>query len=482
MTVQAGFLSQFFANVASDSLQNNGRGNSAIVNLQEKKIQGALAVMGHYSGKLDGDFDTLESRLGIKNFQKEFNLEPTGFLSNKEKSQLTYLSNLYTGLSEDGIEYKKRDLIFKEIDETIGTFDPNNINNELHSVYIVSDIEEGIVVINGKEISSIKLGYSPLHLTKGEYLIEIKKLSDDGEWAYSGKKSINVKKSFSVKIKSNKVATDKRKSKLYKENADKQGKALALWESSHVYNDNINLLVWEDSPVIASRRMLFSDAKKHCESLSFAYSNEWRLPNRAELSTLFNIQKKGLFRYSYGSRADIIFNVSREAEYVFSNVPNKGYGIHEKKYVQLKEWRFPFRCVHHQKKRDEIRNEIANKYGLNKYTDNIYVDTENNLAWENRLHEDYKSVAPETAIERCNTLDIDGIRGWKVPNSSQLRTLLKNRPAYSTFLEDDYLTKSYLSIKGIYAYNLDVEGKKTNKGVIYDSGNGGKLICVKKLN
>ena len=65
----AGFLSTFFANVASDEFKNR---NSTDPFINEKKIQASLAVMAFYKGELDGDFNTFESRRGIKAFQKAY--------------------------------------------------------------------------------------------------------------------------------------------------------------------------------------------------------------------------------------------------------------------------------------------------------------------------------------------------------------------------------------------------------------------------
>jgi hypothetical protein len=57
----AGFLSQFFANVASDSLKSNGKSGQAATDpvIREKRMQGALGAMGYYHQFPDGDLNTL---------------------------------------------------------------------------------------------------------------------------------------------------------------------------------------------------------------------------------------------------------------------------------------------------------------------------------------------------------------------------------------------------------------------------------------
>ncbi|WP_042153659.1 MULTISPECIES: hypothetical protein [unclassified Pseudoalteromonas] len=154
----AGFFSTFFANVASDSFQKNGRGNST-PNLKEKKIQAALGVMALYNGKLDGDLDTFESRTGIKKFQGQYNLDQTGFLTDTEKSQLVYLSNLYVSLKKKGVTESKKIAIYNEIDSTTDSMVNKTLieeylpflSDDKYKLRITSEHEDATVYIDGKK-------------------------------------------------------------------------------------------------------------------------------------------------------------------------------------------------------------------------------------------------------------------------------------------------------------------------------------------
>ena len=191
----AGFWSQFFANVASDSLKGTESRDPLI---KEKKIQGALAVMGFYNGKATGDFDTFESRTAIKKYQKNFNLEETGFLSDKEKSQLAYLSSLFTELKKGKPSESKRNSIFDEIDSTKSSmiqkgFLEKNLSflsEEKSVLRVVSSEEDADVYINNKKVGNILLGYYTQPIELGSYNIEVKKSFK--HWEEIGKKSISI--------------------------------------------------------------------------------------------------------------------------------------------------------------------------------------------------------------------------------------------------------------------------------------------------
>lgn len=245
--VHAGFLSQFFANVASDSLQSKGKGTDPL--LKEKKIQAALAVMNFYQGKLDGDFDTFESRTGIKKFQKAYNLEETGFLSELEKSQLTYLSNLFTDLKKKDVDKQKKVAIYDEIDSAKESILNKSLiqqylpflEAEVYSVRIIAELEDADVYINEKKVSTILLGYSPQTLTPGSYDIEVKQITEDEEWLFSGRANIDVSSLTNVEIDIKKEPTEKRVARLKEEARIREEKRLALWNSTDYIKDDCPL-------------------------------------------------------------------------------------------------------------------------------------------------------------------------------------------------------------------------------------------------
>lgn len=120
----AGFWSGVASGVVANSLTNSSGGN-----LQEKldsrqtnemKIQQALYGLGYYDSKLDGNLNTMDSRMAINKFQETNNLKVTGIIGETNKQHLLYLHELYTSLiSTKNINKEKRNQIYDEIDKAI---------------------------------------------------------------------------------------------------------------------------------------------------------------------------------------------------------------------------------------------------------------------------------------------------------------------------------------------------------------------------
>ena len=120
----AGFWSSVAGGVVANSLTNSSGGN-----LQEKldsrqtdemKIQQALYGLGYYDSKLDGNLNTMDSRMAINKFQETNNLKVTGIIGETNKQHLLYLHELYTSLiSTKNINKEKRNQIYDEIDKAI---------------------------------------------------------------------------------------------------------------------------------------------------------------------------------------------------------------------------------------------------------------------------------------------------------------------------------------------------------------------------
>ena len=61
----------------------------------EMKIQKALASLGFYKGKIDGEINSYETRSAIKMMNKEYGLGNNAFLSPQVRDSLIYLGNLF---------------------------------------------------------------------------------------------------------------------------------------------------------------------------------------------------------------------------------------------------------------------------------------------------------------------------------------------------------------------------------------------------
>jgi hypothetical protein len=116
MYVYAGFWSSVAGGVVANSLTNSD--STTGVDYQQKKsmkIQQALYGLNFYSDKLDGNLNTMSSRIAIKTLQIEYKKDVTGILSETSKAHLLYLHELFMSLIKEG----SKDEIYNEIDDTI---------------------------------------------------------------------------------------------------------------------------------------------------------------------------------------------------------------------------------------------------------------------------------------------------------------------------------------------------------------------------
>ena len=120
----AGFWSSVAGGVVANSLTNSGNGSSQekldLKQTNEMKIQQALYGLGYYNSKLDGNLNTMDSRMAINKFQETNKLKVTGIIGETNKQHLLYLHELYTSLIRDkNINKEKRNQIYDEIDKVI---------------------------------------------------------------------------------------------------------------------------------------------------------------------------------------------------------------------------------------------------------------------------------------------------------------------------------------------------------------------------
>lgn len=284
----AGFFGSFFANVASDSLQSNGR---SIYKTQEMKIQATLGVMALYDGKLDGDLDTFDSRVAIKKFQKKYNLETTGLLSDTERNQLVYLSNLYVSLQKKGTNKSKKLAIYDEIDSTTESMTKKSLVDEYlpflsdkkNKLRVMSELEDASVYLDGKEVGLIQLGYFTIRLDAGEYDLKILKKEEFFDFSTNKKITIVDKNSATTfQEKEDKVANNK---------ALEIAKSLGLndYPVDGILVDFDNKVVWENNPSTFTNKVTWYQAKDRCEQLNISIYSNWRLAEIKELHQLYQL-------------------------------------------------------------------------------------------------------------------------------------------------------------------------------------------------
>lgn len=118
--LQAGFWSSVAGGVVANSLTNSGSKSSIDYRQSDSmKVQQALYGLGFYDSKLDGNLNTLDSRMAINKFQESFELEKTGIVSDTNKQHLLFLHELYSSLIKEYNNKEKRNFLFDEIDKAI---------------------------------------------------------------------------------------------------------------------------------------------------------------------------------------------------------------------------------------------------------------------------------------------------------------------------------------------------------------------------
>jgi peptidoglycan hydrolase-like protein with peptidoglycan-binding domain len=77
------------------SKKSKARKAQKIVITDEMRTQMSLSALGFYSGKIDGNINTYESRSAIKKMNESYGLSSSSALTPESKDQLIYLSHLY---------------------------------------------------------------------------------------------------------------------------------------------------------------------------------------------------------------------------------------------------------------------------------------------------------------------------------------------------------------------------------------------------
>ena len=308
----AGFWSTFFGNLASDSVSGKGQTSaSQDPLLKEKKVQGAMAMMGHYTGSADGDLNSLDSRLAIKKLQANSGKQQTGILTEVEIQQLLYLSNLYISLKQADQTVEKRLVIYDEIDTTIDSMTEHPLWDQLQSYFnsnsdqkirimVESALgEEADILINNTNVGSTAFGYYTTHLAEGSYQIKVHKATADGEWEYQGENSIEVQANDSptfLLIETKKLPSAKRSARIAKRLA-----RIAKHAEKYVENDDgtvldkLTGLQWkkcvegwsgDDCSFVSYASENGYKADDYASKSNFAGYTDWRIPTLNELNTL----------------------------------------------------------------------------------------------------------------------------------------------------------------------------------------------------
>ena len=124
----SGFWSSVAGGVVANSITGSGGSSGAkrkvdIEQTDEMKMQQALYGLGFYDDKLNGNLNTLESRLAINKFQETNGLKITGIVGSSNRQHLLYIHELYSALIRVNrmsvVDKKKRNQIYNEVDKAV---------------------------------------------------------------------------------------------------------------------------------------------------------------------------------------------------------------------------------------------------------------------------------------------------------------------------------------------------------------------------
>ena len=239
--VYAGFWSGVGSHVVGSAIVNgmygHGNGsNSKDAEKREAKIQQAFSKIGFYTGKFDGDLNTLESRTAIEKFQEHYGLNDTGTLSKKEIEDSIYMFDLL-------VKYKH--LSLSEAND-----------NQINIISKALNKLEDKITVNDSFINSIILWFKKL-FGSVEYVSD--KMNDIREQTRANILSKLNLKNYPIDTI---IDTDTK----------------LMWHD--IKWDNIQSRKWKDG-------------EKYCQNLKLANFDNWRLPNIDELDAIS--KKKDMF-------------------------------------------------------------------------------------------------------------------------------------------------------------------------------------------
>jgi hypothetical protein len=317
-------------------------------------------------------------------------------------------------------------------------------------IRVVSDIERGAVYVDNIQVGEIRVGYATAMVSSGDHLVEVKRESSDGEWFYSATENVTTinNETSILEVKSKKSETQKRKDRLANEKKlrieeenriqrELEEKRISLWNSEEVFKDDASGLVWQDTS--GRPKLTFKKAEDYCEDLEFSGRKDWRLPSLNEALRLSAQSKSLKFAHSYEriNKSDTIVSLLRGE--IRKKSRNSEY------YV---------RCVADFEVSPDPKNEIALKFGIDKYPVDSFIDVEQKLLWENTTKV-RKTSTQKNALKVCQQTNIDGFSGWRLPTVEELVSVSLRKP--------DYMN--------IFSSSLISSGKKgSKKAVVYRDG------------
>ncbi|NVJ52821.1 MAG: DUF1566 domain-containing protein [Campylobacteraceae bacterium] len=306
-------------------------------------------------------------------------------------------------------------------------------------VRVVADLEKADVLVDGKKLGQIRIGYSTFSLPTGEHKISVEKYSKNKEWKYISSKSVEIKADNINYVEFEKIEkkpTQKRLDRLAKEEADKKAYLASLWNSKEIVEDEDAGVFWQNIEPNKISYKIHNQKKEminYCQNLEFAQMKEWRLPTHTEMDSILKSKK-----------------LSKIGKY---HRDNKWHGG-EHSYFAYKNYASKyFLCVHDTPTKIEQKEKIAKKYGFGEYPKGIYIDEVNKLFWENPILQkkaawnlyDKKTYGTPSgssvAVKNCKNFNLHGLSNWRLPTTKELLYIAENKqPMFMNFKPTYYMS------------------------------------------
>lgn len=158
---------------------------------------------------------------------------------------------------------------------------------------VTSNMKGADIYVDGVKKGVVKEGYTDIVVKRGERIVRISGLREDGKGKYSGEAKVNVRKNSYTKIniRIKKVITEKIKQRVVqkeikKEPAKDYNKDRFERTSQDVVYDKKLKLSWQDNEAVKHLKKSWSEARRYCEALNLGGFSDWRLPSIKELSSI----------------------------------------------------------------------------------------------------------------------------------------------------------------------------------------------------
>ncbi len=179
--------------------------------------------------------------------------------------------------------------------------------------------------------------------------------------------------------------------------------------------------MWQDAPANATADYDYFDAENYCSGLDYAGHSDWRVPNRHEMYEIVNYGKSHSTKPTID---DTIFQNSDKVNYwtreeVIGHsgnvLTNEAFAVSFRDgaaYALDRGTKSGVRCV---------RGKVLQytRY-IDKDADDIYRDPKTGFMWA-------KPAGPESMYDakaRCESLVFGGYSDWRLPNISELHTIM----------------------------------------------------------